>query len=82
MGYDMVWFGLIMIIAIETGMITPPFGMNVFTVKSSVYGIKGCEDTTVNDIFAGSTWFLVAIIVVDLICVLCPGLVTFLPNHM
>jgi tripartite ATP-independent transporter DctM subunit len=82
MGYDMVWFGLVMIIAIETGMITPPFGMNVFTVKSSVYGIKGCEDTTVNDIFAGSTWFLVAIVVVDLICVLCPGLVTFLPNHM
>jgi tripartite ATP-independent transporter DctM subunit len=82
LGYDMVWFGLVMIIAIETGMVTPPFGMNVFTVKSSVYGIKGCEDVTVNDIFSGSTWFLVAIIVVDLICVFCPTLVTYLPNHM
>jgi len=82
MGYDMVWFGLVMIIAIETGMITPPFGMNVFTVKSSLYGIKGCENTTVNDIFAGSTPFLIAIIVVDLLCVFVPSLVTYLPNHM
>ena len=71
-----------MIIAIETGMITPPFGMNVFTVKSSLYGIKGCENTTVNDIFAGSTPFLIAIIVVDLLCVFVPSLVTYLPNHM
>ncbi|MGI5117111.1 TRAP transporter large permease [Treponema sp. SP13] len=82
MGYDMVWFGLVMIIAIETGMITPPFGMNVFTVKSSLHGIKGNEDVTVNDIFAGSLWFLIAIVIVDLICIFFPIVVTYLPNHM
>lgn len=82
MGFDMVWFGLIMIIAIETGMITPPFGMNVFTVKSSLYDVKGCEDVTVNDIFSGSTWFLIAIIAVDLICIFVPQVVMYLPNHM
>lgn len=82
MGYDLVWFGLVMIIAIETGMITPPFGMNVFTVKSSLYGMEGMEDISVNEIFAGSLWFLVAIIVVDLICVLIPSVVLFLPNAM
>lgn len=82
MGYDLVWFGLVMIIAIETGMITPPFGMNVFTVKSSLYGMEGCENITVNEIFAGSMWFLVAIIIVDLICIFCPTVVTFLPNAM
>lgn len=82
LGYDLVWFGLVMIIAIETGMITPPFGMNVFTVKSSLYGMKGMEDITVGEIFSGSMWFLVAIVVVDLICLFIPAVVTFLPNAM
>jgi len=82
LGYDMVWFGIVMIIAIETGMITPPFGMNVFTVKSSLHGIEGYEDTTVNEIFAGSSWYLVAIILVDMLLVFVPILVTYLPNNM
>lgn len=82
LGYDLVWFGLIMIIAIETGMITPPFGMNVFTVKSSLYGMDGMEGITVNEIFAGSMWFLAAIIIVDLICIFIPQIVLFLPNAM
>lgn len=82
LGYDMVWFGLVMIVAIETGMITPTFGMNVFTVKSSLHGMKGCENITVNEIFSGSMWFLAAIIVVDLICVFVPSVVTFLPSAM
>lgn len=82
LGYDLVWFGLVMIIAIETGMITPPFGMNVFTVKSSLYGMEGMEDITVGEIFSGSTWFLIAIIAVDLLCIFVPSLVTFLPNAM
>ena len=63
-------------------MITPPFGMNVFTVKSSLYGMEGVEDITVNEIFAGSMWFLVAIIIVDLLCVFVPQIVLFLPNAM
>jgi tripartite ATP-independent transporter DctM subunit len=82
MGYDMVWFGIIMIIAIETGMVTPPFGMNVFTVKSSLHGIEGYENTTVNDIFKGASWYLIAIIAVDLLLILVPVLVTYLPNKM
>lgn len=80
LGYDLVWFGLVMIIAIETGMITPPFGMNVFTVKSSLYGMEGMEGISVNEIFAGSMWFLAAIVVVDLICVFVPQVVMFLPG--
>ncbi len=82
LGYDMVWFGIVMIIAIETGMITPPFGMNVFTVKSSVYGMEGMHNITVNDIFAGSLPFLLAMIVVDLLCVFVPQTITLLPGMM
>ena len=82
LGYDMVWFGIVMIIAIETGMITPPFGMNVFTVKSSVYGMDGMDNITVNDIFSGSLLFLLAMIVVDLLCVFVPQTITLLPGMM
>ena len=82
LGFDMVWFGIVMIIAIETGMITPPFGMNVFTVKSSVYGMEGMDNITVNDIFAGSTPFLLAMVVVDLLCVFVPQMITLLPAMM
>jgi TRAP-type C4-dicarboxylate transport system permease large subunit len=71
-----------MIIAIETGMITPPFGMNVFTVKSSLPGVDGFEDTTVNEIFIGSAWYLIAIVAVTLLLVFVPDLVTYLPNNM
>ena len=58
------------------------FGMNVFTVKSSLYGMDGMEGITVNEIFAGSMWFLAAIIIVDLICIFIPQIVLFLPNAM
>lgn len=44
--------------------------------------MEGMENISVNEIFAGSLWFLVAIIVVDLICVLIPSVVLFLPNAM
>ncbi|MEM5781495.1 MAG: TRAP transporter large permease, partial [Lawsonibacter sp.] len=82
LGYDLVWFGLVMIIAIETGMITPPFGMNVFTVKSSLYGMEGTEDIKIGEIFSGSMYYFIAIIVVDLICIFIPSVVTYLPNGM
>ena len=82
LGYDPVWFGLVMIIAIETGMITPPFGMNVFAVKSSLNGMEGTEDIKVGDIFSGSMPFLAAMIIIDLLCIFIPSIVTYLPMHM
>lgn len=82
LGYDLVWFGLVMIIAIETGMITPPFGMNVFAVKSSLNGMEGYDDVKVGDIFSGSMPFLAAMIIVDLICIFFQPLVMYLPMHM
>lgn len=82
MGYDLVWWGIVMIIAIETGMITPPFGMNVFAVKSTLSNMKGMNDITVGEVFSGSMPYLAAMIIVDLICVFIPAVVTFLPSVM
>lgn len=80
LGYDTVWFGIVMIIATECGLITPPFGMNVYTVKSALMGIKGAEDVTIEDIFSGSTPFLIAMVLVTLLCVFFPQIIMFLPN--
>ena len=82
MGYDLVWWGIVMIIAIETGMITPPFGMNVFAVKSTLSNMKGMNDITVGEIFSGSMPYLLAMVVVDLICIFIPAVVTFFPSIM
>ena len=82
MGYDLVWWGIVMIIAIETGMITPPFGMNVFAVKSTLSNMDGMNDISIGEIFSGSMPYLLAMIVVDLMCVFIPGIVTFLPSVM
>jgi len=82
LGYDLVWFGIVMIIAVECGLITPPFGMNVYTVKASLHGMKGTEDITVEEIFSGSMPFLAAMIVVLLICIFFPQTVTLLPGIM
>lgn len=40
MGVDMIWFGIIMVVVVEMGLITPPIGMNVFTVRAVMPDIK------------------------------------------
>lgn len=82
LNYDPVWFGIIMIIAVECGLITPPFGMNVYTVKAALMGIDGGENTTIEEIFSGSIPFLISMIIVLLLCVFVPDIVMLLPNLM
>jgi TRAP-type C4-dicarboxylate transport system permease large subunit len=51
---DLVWFGIVMILVVEMGLITPPIGMNVFVVKTVV------PDVALSRIFAGVMPFVVA----------------------
>ncbi|MFP3040640.1 TRAP transporter large permease subunit [Treponema primitia] len=81
-GMNTVWFGITAIVAIETGLVTPPFGMNVFTVKAAAQGIKGVEPITVEDIFSGSVPFLLGIVFVVILMMAFPILVTYLPSLM
>jgi C4-dicarboxylate transporter, DctM subunit len=53
-GMDLVWFGVVTIVAVEIGLITPPFGISVFTVKSALNDPR----ITVKDIFAGAFPFV------------------------
>lgn len=77
LGFDLIWFGVMCTISIETGLITPPFGMAVFVVKGAVG-----EDTTVEDIFIGSFPFLLILIATIAILLVFPILSTWLPSLM
>lgn len=76
-GYDLVWFGIISIIAIQIGIISPPFGMSVFTVKSALgdIGSTDGDDISVIDIFKGSMPYIAGMVAVLIICIVFPKVV-------
>jgi len=75
--WDPVWFGLIVITLCEISVITPPVGMNVYTVKA----VAGPCVTT-GEVFAGAMYFLVWQALVLGIIIAFPGVVTYIPNMM
>ncbi len=75
-GVDMIWFGIVVVLVTELGLITPPIGMNAFVVKAVM------PDIQLARIFAGVTPFIGAIIVALFLIFLFPGIATFLPNLM
>lgn len=77
LGFNLIWFGVLTAIAIETGLITPPFGMVCFVMKSTVG-----EDITVEDVFVGSAPFLLMMFATMAILVTFPVLSTWLPGKM
>jgi C4-dicarboxylate transporter DctM subunit len=77
LGFDLIWFGILATVAIETGLVTPPFGMAVFVVKGSLGHL-----TTLEDIYIGSLPFLLVLILTIVILLFCPGLATWLPSLM
>ncbi|MCX7931118.1 MAG: TRAP transporter large permease [Rhodovarius sp.] len=75
LGFDLIWFGIVAIIAVEIGLLTPPFGIVVFAMKASLPG-----DVRVEEIFAGVTPFLLALGAALAIIVAFPPIVTLLPD--
>ncbi len=75
LGYDPIWFGMVSIIAIEIGLLTPPFGMVVFAMKSALG-----RTARVEDIFVGSIPFLAMLALALAIIVAYPPLSTWLPS--
>ena len=74
MGFDPIWFGVIIVLVTEIGVITPPLGLNVYVVK----GIAG--NVSLETIFKGILPFLVALIVAVIVLLLFPQIATFLPG--
>ena len=71
-GMDIVWFGVITVVAVEIGLLTPPFGVSVYTVKAALNDPR----ITIRDIFAGSFPFVLAMLVVLLVLIAFPLLST------
>jgi tripartite ATP-independent transporter DctM subunit len=74
LGFDSIWFGVIVVLVAEMGVITPPVGVNVFVIK----GIA--PDIPLNVIFRGILPFLAALIILTVIITLIPQIATFLPS--
>jgi tripartite ATP-independent transporter DctM subunit len=80
LGYDPIWFGVIIVLVTEMGVITPPVGINVYVVYGVTTAMK--QNISLESIFRGIYPFLMATIVgVALLC-LFPQIVTFLPSLM
>ncbi|MPZ59396.1 MAG: TRAP transporter large permease subunit [Rhizobiales bacterium] len=76
LGYDPIWFGVVMVLVLEMGLISPPLGVNVFVVK----GVAG--DVPMSQIFVGILPFWAAMIVTLVILVLVPDIALLLPKSM
>jgi tripartite ATP-independent transporter DctM subunit len=76
LNYDPIWFGIIMVLVSEMGVITPPVGINVYVV----HGVE--KDVPLFTIFKGILPFLMMLIICIIIVVIFPKIATFLPDIM
>jgi len=76
LGYDPIWFGVIIVMTVAMGVITPPVGMNVYIIK----GIA--PDVPLEVIFKGVWPFLIAILICIAILMAFPQITTFLPGFL
>jgi tripartite ATP-independent transporter DctM subunit len=76
LGYDPIWFGVIIVMVVAMGVITPPVGMNVYIIK----GVA--PDVPLETIFKGIWPFLAALVACLVILVAFPRVVTFLPGML
>lgn len=77
MGYDLVWWGIINLVVLETGLITPPFGIHLFVLK----GIGG-TDVPLSSVYRGVLPFVAADLVKLALLIVFPALALWLPSTM
>jgi C4-dicarboxylate transporter DctM subunit len=76
LGFDPIWFGIVIVMTVELGLIHPPVGMNVFVIKSVI------KDVNMSTIFVGVLPFVVTDLIRLIILILFPLLATWLPTRM
>ncbi|MBX9589942.1 MAG: TRAP transporter permease [Hyphomonadaceae bacterium] len=76
LGFDPIWFGIIIVMTVELGLIHPPVGMNIFVIKSVV------EDAKISTIFYGVLPFIVTDILRLVLLIAFPILALWLPSKM
>ncbi len=81
LGFDPIWFGVIIVMVTEMGVITPPVGINVYVVYGVAKNVLG-EEIPLEKIFKGIFPFLIAVIVGVVILILFPKIILYLPDLM
>ena len=76
LGFDLIWFGILVVVVTEISLITPPIGLNVFVLKGVL------KDVPVTTIFRGVTPFWVADIFRLILLAGVPSIALFLPSMM
>lgn len=76
LGFDPIWFGIIIVMTVELGLIHPPVGMNIFVIKSVI------DDVKISTIFAGVLPFIATDLIRLVLLVLFPIIALWLPSHM
>ncbi|MBW2333824.1 MAG: TRAP transporter large permease subunit, partial [Deltaproteobacteria bacterium] len=80
LGYDPIWFGIIIVMVTEMGVITPPVGINVYVVFGVARRVIG--EVPLESIFKGIVPFLLAVIAGVIILMIFPQIILLLPNLM
>jgi tripartite ATP-independent transporter DctM subunit len=75
-GYDPVWYGVLMVVLVEIGLITPPVGLNVFVIRAQL------PEISLDTVFVGIVPFLIAALVLVALLVLIPDLALWLPRQL
>ena len=75
-GYDPIWFGVILVIVVEVGLIHPPVGMNLFVIQAQA------PDLRITSIYRGIVPFLFAPLVLIVLMFFFPQLALWLPNAL
>ncbi|WP_169569848.1 TRAP transporter large permease [Sneathiella limimaris] len=75
LGYDLIWFGVIMVKFLEIGLITPPVGLNVYVLK----GVVG-DKVRLETIFKGISWFLLMDVLTLVLLIVFPQITLWLPS--
>jgi TRAP-type C4-dicarboxylate transport system permease large subunit len=76
LGFDPIWFGVIIVMTVELGLIHPPVGMNIFVIKSVI------EDVKISTVFYGVLPFIVTDLIRLVILIAFPIIALWLPSHM
>lgn len=76
LGFDPIWYGVIIILVCEMGVISPPEGLNIWVVKSI------SPDVSLKTIFKGCIPFCIAVLICSAFLVIFPEIATFLPSFM
>jgi TRAP-type C4-dicarboxylate transport system permease large subunit len=75
-GFDPVWFGVVLTVNMELGLITPPVGLNLYVINGIV------PDVPLQTVLRGAVPFMVCMVIAILLLCVFPGIATWLPDAL